>query len=72
MIGKNNIHTACEGKTAFVNRNIAERVAREMNKPHRMRNRRDGKAPAHVYRCPFCGDYHISGSKRMKIEVREG
>jgi ribosomal protein L32 len=65
--------TACEGKTAFRSRNTAERVAKAMNAPKRSRNRKDtGHAPARVYRCPYCGEYHITGRKNVKVDIREG
>lgn len=64
--------TACDGKSAFKTRQIAERVARAMNAPRRAQNRRQtGHAPARVYRCPYCGEYHITGAKTRKIEVKE-
>lgn len=65
--------TACDGKSAFKMRQAAERVARAMNEPRRAQNRRQtGHAPARVYRCPYCGEYHITGAKTRKIEVKEG
>ena len=65
--------TACDGKDAFKTRQIAERVARAMNSSKRSHNRKNtGHAPARVYRCPYCGEYHITGSKTRKIEVKEG
>lgn len=65
--------TACDGKSAFKTRQIAERVARAMNSSKRSHNRKNtGHAPARVYRCPYCGEYHITGSKTRKIEVKEG
>ena len=65
--------TACEGKSAFKSRQTAERVARAMNAPRRAQNRRQtGHAPARVYRCPYCDEYHITGRKSVKIEVKEG
>ena len=65
--------TACDGKSAFKTRQIAERVARAMNSSKRSHNRKStGHAPARVYRCPYCGEYHITGSKTRKIEVKEG
>lgn len=66
-------NTACEGKSAFRSRQTAERVAKAMNAPKRSHNRKDtGHAPARVYRCPYCGEYHITGRKSVKIEVKEG
>lgn len=65
--------TACDGKSAFKMRQIAERVARAMNSTKRSHNRKStGHAPAMVYRCPYCGEYHITGAKTRKIEVKEG
>ena len=65
--------TACDGKNAFKTRQIAERVARAMNSAKRSHNRKStGHAPARVYRCPYCGEYHITGAKTRKIEVEEG
>ena len=65
--------TACDGKDAFKTRQIAERVARAMNSAKRSHNRKStGHAPARVYRCPYCGEYHITGAKARKIEVKEG
>ena len=66
-------YTGCDGKMAFKTRPAAERVARAMNAPRRSHNRKDsGHAPAKVYKCPYCGDYHITGSKSIRIEVKEG
>ena len=65
--------TTCDGKMAFKTRQAAERVARAMNSTRRLRNRKNsGHAPARVYRCPYCGEYHITGAKTRKIEVKEG
>lgn len=65
---------ACDGKMGFKTRQAAERVARAMNSPRRSHNRKDsGHAPARVYKCPFCFEYHITGRKTVKrIEVKEG
>ena len=64
---------ACDGKMAFSTRQAAERVARAMNSPRRSRNRKStGHAPARVYKCPYCREYHITGSKQVRIEVKEG
>lgn len=63
---------ACDGKTAFRTRQAAERIARAMNSPKRLHNRKNsGHAPAHVYKCPFCFEYHLTGRKSIKIEVKE-
>lgn len=73
MVGSNNRYSACDGKNAFATRQIAERVAKAMNAPHRAHNRKDtGHAPAKVYRCPYCGEYHITGRKSIRINVKEG
>lgn len=72
MIGHNNVHTACAGKESFERRQAAERVARAMNAPKRIHNRKNSwHAPAHVYKCEFCHKYHITGRKRTKIEIKE-
>lgn len=64
---KNNRFCACDGKTAYVDRRIAERVAKLMNQPKRAQNRKDsGHAPARVYKCPFCFEWHITGAKDKK------
>lgn len=64
--------TTCDGKMGFRSRQAAERVAKAMNSPRRLHNRKNtGHAPARVYRCPYCGDYHITGRKSKKIEVKE-
>lgn len=69
----NNYHSACEGKSGYKERSVAERVARAMNSAKRAQNRKDtGHAPARVYRCPYCGEYHITGAKTRRIEVKEG
>ena len=65
--------TTCDGKMAFKTRQAAERVAKAMNSTRRLRNRKNsGHAPAHVYKCPYCFEYHITGRKSIKIEVKEG
>ena len=66
---KNNHYAACDGKTAYSCRQMAERVARLMNSPKRAQNRKStGHAPARVYKCPYCFEYHITGSKDNKRE----
>ena len=66
-------YTGCDGKMAFKTRQAAERVAKAMNSPRRSHNRKDsGHAPARVYRCPECGEYHLTGCKSVRIEVKEG
>ena len=68
-VDKNNPYTACDGKTAYADRRTAERVARLMNSPKRAQNRKQtGHAPARVYKCPYCFEYHITGSKNNKRE----
>ena len=63
----NNRYTACDGKTAYKDRQIAERVAKLMNLPKRAQNRKDsGHAPARVYKCPYCFEWHITGAKDRK------
>ena len=63
----------CDGKMAFNTRQAAERVARAMNSTKRSHNRKStGHAPARVYKCPFCHEYHITGRKSVKIEIKEG
>lgn len=63
----------CDGKMGFTTRQAAERIAKAMNSPRRSHNRKDtGHAPAHVYKCPFCYEYHITGRKTKRIEVKEG
>lgn len=70
---KNNYYSACEGKAAYRTREIAQRVARAMNSSKRAQNRKDtGHAPARLYRCPYCGEFHITGAKTRRIEVKEG
>lgn len=65
--------TTCDGKMGFATRQAAERIAKAMNSPRRSHNRKDtGHAPAHVYKCPFCYEYHITGRKTKRIEVKEG
>lgn len=65
-------NTTCEGKTPFSTRKAAERVAKAMNSPKRAHNRKDsGHAPAHAYKCQFCHNYHLTGRKSIKIEVKE-
>ena len=65
--------TTCDGKMAFLTRLAAERVAKAMNSPKRSHNRKDtGHAPARVYKCPFCHEYHITGRKTRRIDVKEG
>ena len=73
MIDNYNRYTSCDGKSAYKTRQIAERVAKAMNAPRRAQNRKDsGHAPARVYRCPFCNEYHITGAKKRRIEIKEG
>ena len=65
----NNPFSACDGKTAYADRRIAERVVKLMNQKRRGQNRKDsGHAPARVYKCPYCFEYHITGSKTNKKE----
>ena len=55
------------GKQCFSSCGAAQRVARSMNSFNRKKNRRAaGKAPARVYECDICGQYHITGAKDMK------
>ena len=64
--------TTCDGKMQYRTRQIAERVCKAMNAPRRSHNRKDtGHAPAHVYKCPYCNEYHITGRKSIRIEVKE-
>jgi len=60
------------GKQCFPSAGAAQRVARSMNNFNRKKNRRAaGKAPARVYECDICGQYHITGAKDMKrIKVK--
>lgn len=60
------------GKQCFSSAGAAQRVARSMNSFNRKKNRRAaGKAPARVYECDICGQYHITGAKDMKrIKVK--
>ena len=60
------------GKQCFSSAGAAQRVARSMNNFSRKKNRRAaGKAPARVYECDICGQYHITGAKDMKrIKVK--
>lgn len=60
------------GKQCFSSSGAAQRVARSMNSFNRKKNRRAaGKAPARVYECDICGQYHITGAKDMKrIKVK--
>lgn len=68
-----NIYAACEGKEAYRTRQLAERVAKAMNRPGRAQNRKSsGHAPARAYRCPYCNEYHITGARWRRIKVREG
>lgn len=46
---------ACDGKHPFASKALALEVANR-------RRHGKGRAPAKVYRCEFCGSYHI-GSK---------
>ena len=60
------------GKQCYSSAGAAQRVARSMNSFNRKKNRRAaGKAPARVYECDICGQYHITGAKDMKrIKVK--
>ena len=60
------------GKQCYPSAGAAQRVARSMNSFNRKKNRRAaGKAPARVYECDICGQYHITGAKDMKrIKVK--
>lgn len=60
------------GKQCFTSAGSAQRVARSMNNFNRRKNRKAaGKAPARVYECDICGQYHITGAKDMKrIKVK--
>ena len=60
------------GKQCFTSAGAAQRVARSMNNFNRRKNRKSaGKAPARVYECDICGQYHITGAKDMKrIKVK--
>lgn len=60
------------GKQCYSSSGAAQRVARSMNSFNRKKNRRAaGKAPARVYECDICGQYHITGAKDMKrIKVK--
>ena len=60
------------GKQCYSSSGAAQRVARSMNSFNRKKNRRAaGKAPARVYECEICGQYHITGAKDMKrIKVK--
>lgn len=62
-----NYASGCEGKAVYNNRALAEKVAGLMNKPSRAANRKaTGHAPARVYKCDYCGNYHITGSRNIK------
>lgn len=60
------------GKQCFTSAGSAQRVASSMNNFNRRKNRKAaGKAPARVYECDICGQYHITGAKDMKrIKVK--
>lgn len=60
------------GKQCFASAGAASRVARSMNEYKRKNNRKQsGHAPARVYECELCGQYHITGAKDMKrIKVK--
>lgn len=60
------------GKQGFASAGAANRVARSMNNYKRKNNRKQsGHAPARVYECELCGQYHITGAKDMKrIKVK--
>lgn len=67
MAAKDNFASGCEGKAAYNNRPLAEKVAAAMNRPNRAGNRKKtGHAPARVYKCECCGWWHITGSKTLK------
>ena len=42
---------ACLGKHRFFRWSDAEKIA--------SRQRREGRGPVHVFRCPHCGKYHL-------------
>lgn len=46
--------SGCEGKTRFNQRRVAERVRQRQN------------AALHVYRCTFCGGWHLGTSMGRK------
>lgn len=57
----------CEGKAAYDTMNSALKVAKAINQRKYLKGRNHNHAPAHVYKCDFCGLYHITGQKRKKI-----
>lgn len=60
------------GKQGFPSAAAANRIARSMNNFYRRKNRKaTGHAPARVYECEQCGNYHLTGAKDMKkIKVK--
>ena len=57
----------CEGKATYETMNSALRVAKTINQRKYLKGRNHNHAPAHVYKCDFCGLYHITGQKRKKV-----
>ena len=59
----------CEWKASYRTVNEDLRVSKIVNR--RKKNKETNHAPAHVYKCPNCGKYHITGRKATKIPVKE-
>ena len=61
------------GKTGYKTAQEAQRISAKMNdKRRRTRRKLTGHAPARVYKCNECGEYHVTGAKNKmkKIKVK--
>lgn len=54
------VHAACDGKVPFVNAVLAMRAIRR-TKFSKLQQRRN-KSKRSVYRCPFCGHWHLGNN----------
>jgi hypothetical protein len=52
-----NKSSSCDGKAAFQSRTLAANVAGRV---------RERKGRAHVYSCPFCGQFHVGQHLKSK------
>lgn len=59
----------CDWKATYRTVNEALRISKIVNR--RKKNKETNHAPAHVYKCPICHKYHITGRKATKIQVKE-
>ena len=58
------------GKTGYKTAQEAQRISAKMNdKRRRTRRKLTGHAPARVYKCNECGEYHVTGAKNMKKQI---